>query len=291
MEFDPHTVIGGIHHRESVAAEKVHVAKGPWNAAVGHDNGHLMKGLRQEAPKIPIVVRASESGPRVALDGMVQIRKSQGIAEEEHRSVVAHDVPVALLGVELDGGPANVSFSIGGATLAGDSREAYEHRRLLADLAEYLRPCIARNVAGDREGPVRPPAFGMHAAFRNDFAVEVRQLLKQPDVLEQCRAPRASGLNVGVVGERVSVALVNLASVEMMSSEVLDRRSWFCALNTSSGPTPWRRGSGTACSHPCHADPRITLQKLRRLKLGSLSASTSAVTVPNVVSGLCPKPS
>src|SRR5271166_333978 len=102
----------------------------------------------------------------------------------------------------LDGGPADVSLSIGGATLAGDSREAYEHRRLLTDLTKYLRPGIARNVVGDREGPVRTPAFCMHAAFRNDFAVEVRQLLKQPDVLEQCGAPRASGLNVGVVGDR-----------------------------------------------------------------------------------------
>ncbi|MEY2608306.1 MAG: hypothetical protein QOH31_6160, partial [Verrucomicrobiota bacterium] len=35
------------------------------------------------------------------------------------------------------------------------------------------------------------------------------------------------------------------------------------------------------------ADPRITLQKLPRLKAGFLSASTSALTLPNVVSGLC----
>jgi hypothetical protein len=39
------------------------------------------------------------------------------------------------------------------------------------------------------------------------------------------------------------------------------------------------------------ADPRITLQKLPRLKVGSLSARTSALTLPNVVSGLCLMPS
>ena len=38
-------------------------------------------------------------------------------------------------------------------------------------------------------------------------------------------------------------------------------------------------------------DPRITLQKLPRWKCGSLSASTSALTLPNVVSGLCLMPS
>src|SRR5260370_11692764 len=40
-----------------------------------------------------------------------------------------------------------------------------------------------------------------------------------------------------------------------------------------------------ATRQPLHADPRITLQKLPRLKAGSLSSSTSALTLPNVVSG------
>ena len=39
------------------------------------------------------------------------------------------------------------------------------------------------------------------------------------------------------------------------------------------------------------AEARITLQKLPRLKDGSLSARTSAFTLPNVVSGLCLMPS
>ncbi len=43
-------------------------------------------------------------------------------------------------------------------------------------------------------------------------------------------------------------------------------------------------------SHPAHAEPRMTLQKLPRLKAGSLSASTSAFTLPKVVSGLCLMP-
>src|SRR6202022_562172 len=43
--------------------------------------------------------------------------------------------------------------------------------------------------------------------------------------------------------------------------------------------------------YPRQADARITLQKLPRVKCGSLSASTSAFTLPNVVSGLCLLPS
>ena len=46
MEFDPHTIIAGVNHRERVAAEQVHVAERPWNSAVGHDNGHLMQCFR-----------------------------------------------------------------------------------------------------------------------------------------------------------------------------------------------------------------------------------------------------
>ena len=38
--------------------------------------------------------------------------------------------------------------------------------------------------------------------------------------------------------------------------------------------------------YPAQGDLRITSQKLRRLKLGSLSAKTSAFTVPKVVFGL-----
>jgi hypothetical protein len=44
-------------------------------------------------------------------------------------------------------------------------------------------------------------------------------------------------------------------------------------------------------AYPRQADLRITLQKLPRVKCGSLSASTSALTLPKVVSGLCLMPS
>src|SRR5271165_4506374 len=46
------------------------------------------------------------------------------------------------------------------------------------------------------------------------------------------------------------VALVNLASVDMISSEVLDGRCWLCGLNSSSGPTPWRREVGRSAQSP-----------------------------------------
>ena len=44
-------------------------------------------------------------------------------------------------------------------------------------------------------------------------------------------------------------------------------------------------------NYPRQADPRITAQKFPRLNEGSLSARTSAFTLPNVVCGLCLMPS
>ena len=90
-------------------------------------------------PEVPVVVGATQPGARVALDRVVEVGEAQRVAEEEHRRVVADDVPVAFVGVELQRVAADVALGVGGAALAGDRGEAGEHRRLLADRAEDLR--------------------------------------------------------------------------------------------------------------------------------------------------------
>ncbi len=109
---------------------------------------------------------------------MVEVGEAERVAEEEHRRVVADDVPVAVFGVELQRSAADVALRIGGAALAGNRREAGEHRRLLADLGEDLRLGESGDVVRDSEGPVRPPALRVHAAFGDHLAVEMRQLLE-----------------------------------------------------------------------------------------------------------------
>jgi formylglycine-generating enzyme required for sulfatase activity len=47
---------------------------------------------------------------------VVEIREFQRVAHEEHRGVVANEVPVALLRVELHRKAPDVAFSIGRAT-------------------------------------------------------------------------------------------------------------------------------------------------------------------------------
>ncbi len=130
---------------------------------------------------------------------MVEVREAQRITEEEDRRVVADDVPIAFLGIELDGEAADVALGIGRAALARDRREADEQRRLLADLREDLRLGVAGDVVGDGKGAMGTPALGMHAPFGDHFAVEMRQLLDQPDVLQQRRTPWTRRLDVGVI--------------------------------------------------------------------------------------------
>src|SRR5205823_2493867 len=104
-------------------------------------------------------------GARVAFDRMVEVGEAQWIAEEEHRRVVADDVPVPFFGVELQRGAAYVALRIRGAALAGDGGDAREHRRLLADRAEDLGLGKAGDVVCHREGAMGAPAFGMHTAL------------------------------------------------------------------------------------------------------------------------------
>jgi hypothetical protein len=180
----------------------MHVTEALRDAPLRHDDGDLVQRLGQQRPEIPVVVRAAQTRARVALDGMVEVREPQRITEEEHRRVVAHDVPVALLGVELDREAADIAFRVGGAALAGDGREAREQRGLLADLAEDFCACVARDVVRHLEGAVGTPALGVHAPLRDNFPVEMRHLLDQPDVLQQRRAARTGRHDVGVVGDR-----------------------------------------------------------------------------------------
>jgi len=101
VELNPDAFIGGIDHREGMAAEQVHVAEALRDAAIGHHDGDLVQRLRQQRPEIPVIVRAAKPRARVALDRVIEVREPQWIAEEEHRRVVADDVPVTLLGIEL----------------------------------------------------------------------------------------------------------------------------------------------------------------------------------------------
>ena len=103
------------------------------------------------------------------LHGMDQVGELDRVLDEEHRDVVADQVPVALLGVELDGEAAHVARRVDRACAAGDRREAGEYRRLLADLGQDLRAwCIRRAIRSARSSRA-PPSRG-HARCARECA-------------------------------------------------------------------------------------------------------------------------
>ena len=204
VELDPMAFVGRIDEAEGVRTKAVHVAIGGRQAALTHDDGDLMQRLRQRGPEVPVVLRRTHVGARVALHRVVEVGELERIAQEEHRRVVADQVPVAFFSVELDGKAADVALGIGGAAFTGNGGEAREQFGLLADLAEDLRPRVFADVVSHGEGTVGTGTLGMHAPLRDHFAVEVGQLLEQPDILHQHRAAWAGGHRVLVVDHRAA---------------------------------------------------------------------------------------
>src|SRR5688500_10733944 len=75
----------------------------------------------------------------VGLERVDHVGELDGVADEEHAQVVADEVPVAVLGVELHGEPARVARGLRGVPAADHRGETQRHRRLLALLREQLR--------------------------------------------------------------------------------------------------------------------------------------------------------
>src|SRR3546814_13268673 len=112
---------------------------------------------------------------------------SSDLLDEEHRHVVADDVPVALLRVELDREAADVAGQVHRALVAGDGREAHER---LGPLAGPLEDVGAGDVGQGfvrLEEAVRAEAASMHPALRNALMVEVEDLIAKVEVIQSGR--------------------------------------------------------------------------------------------------------
>ena len=129
-----------------MAAVAVEVPVGGGDAAVGEEDGDLVEGLGALRPEVPLHVHVAEVGPGVPLLGVDEHLELVWIADEEDGRVVSDEVPVALVGVELDGEPADVA----GVGSRPRSPATVEKRRK----ASVLRPILRTSCAGGRVMPV-----------------------------------------------------------------------------------------------------------------------------------------
>ena len=100
------------------------------------------------------------------------------LADEEHRRVVADEIPVAFLGVELHREAAHVALRIGGTQVTRDGREPHEQRRDLANFGEDLRARVLGDVVRDRERAVAALAFRVNDALGDALAVLMGELFE-----------------------------------------------------------------------------------------------------------------
>ena len=205
VELHPRAPVVLVVEAVRVASESVHVAVRGRNAARRHGDRHLVERFGQQCPEVPVVVGRAQVGARIAFHGMVQVGEFQRVAQEEHGGVVAHEVPVACVGVELHREAADVTLGVCRAALSGHGREPHEALGLLAYLGEDRRTGVSGDVLCDREGPECAGAFGVHAAFGNDLAVEMGEFFEEPRILQRHGAADACCLNVLVVGDRPAV--------------------------------------------------------------------------------------
>ncbi len=195
VELDEGRLALGVDQPEGVDAEALHHPHRPRDRPVGHlphDHVHRLGRAGDEVPEgVVRRLRLREAAVGLLLDRVDQVGKLDRVLDEEHRDVVADEVPVALGGVHLDREAADVARDVGRAAVAGDGREAGEHRRRDADLGQDPGGGEVLEAVGQLEMAVRGEAAGVDDALGNALVVEVEDLLAQDEVLEQRRAARA----------------------------------------------------------------------------------------------------
>src|SRR5665811_1811631 len=111
------------------------------DGAIRHDPHHRMHRFRRERNVIPECVvrgcRLRKAAVGFHFHGMDEVGEFDGILDEENRDVVANQVPIAFLSVELDGKSSYVTRGIYRTCTACDGRNTSEHGCLLTDLGEY----------------------------------------------------------------------------------------------------------------------------------------------------------
>ena len=120
------------------------------------------------------------------------------ISQEEDRSVVGDNIPVAFVSAELDGETTRVSGTVVRTRLATNSRESNSDGALLASLEDIGHTEVVKRVGGLVE-TVGTTTLGVDDTLGDTLSVEVREEIYQVEVLEEERAVLADTLNlVGV---------------------------------------------------------------------------------------------
>ena len=176
-------------------AEALHRPIAARDGAIGHRPHQHVGDLGHQRRKVPERVvrrrRLRHGEVRLGLGGVHEVGKLHRVLDEEDRDVVADEIPVAFIRVELHREATHVPRRVGRAALAEDGREADEDRGLFADFAKERRARELGDGLRTFEDAMRRRAPRMDNPLGDALVVEVGDLLAKDEVLEQRRAAEA----------------------------------------------------------------------------------------------------
>src|ERR1700716_1523097 len=164
---------------------------------------HRFRCQRYKIPEGVVRGRAlRKSAVGFHLHGMDHVGELDRILNEEDRNVVTYQVPVAFLGVELDGKSAHVAWSVDRTGTAGNRRETGKQRRLFPNLGKYFGGRIFRQRFGQLKVAMYRCTARVNDTFRDTLVIEMGDLFTKDEILQQHRATRISLERVLIVGNR-----------------------------------------------------------------------------------------
>jgi hypothetical protein len=113
---------------------------------------------------------------RLGLASVDNIRELDRVLNEKHRDVVSNNIPVTLLGVELDRKSANITNSIRRSTRSKYSRESEEDGGLTRCVGEDFGTSDIRSRFKEGELSKCAGASGMYDTFGDALVVEAVDL-------------------------------------------------------------------------------------------------------------------
>ena len=159
------------------------------DGAIGHDPHHHVHRFRGQRNEIPEGIvgrcRLRKAAIRLHLDGVDQVREFDRVLDEKDGDIVADQIPVPFLGIELDGEPAHIARRIDRTGSARHRRNTREQRRLLAHFSQDLGRCVLRERMRQFEVAMHCRTTRMHDALWNALVVEVRNFFTKDEIFQQ----------------------------------------------------------------------------------------------------------
>src|ERR1051326_8028512 len=102
-----------------------------------------------------------------------EVRKLVRVADKEDWRIVAHEIPIAFLRIELQGETAHITLGIDGAGFSCHASYTRKHVRILPFASKYAGFGVTGDVVCYGACPEGAPALSVNRTLGNSFPVLV----------------------------------------------------------------------------------------------------------------------